>query len=144
MTSFTSASSQLNPTCRSSDLRGSSATTRGPCTYPSLYRTRRTCIAYSNPGLAGVELVGAVLRQGSFIEKMCRIGWTIGGRFDTIQSQEALVRCIVRYHGFLWLMSTQPRNMLVPTLVCSSLPTQESTDADPFTAGYCSYVLFWI
>jgi hypothetical protein len=79
-------------------------------------------MAYSGPGLAGVELVGAVLRQGSFIEKMVGMGWTAGRHFDTIQSQAALVRCIARYHGFLWLMSTQPGNLFVPTLVCLPFP----------------------
>ena len=78
---------------------------------------RRISLAYSDPGLASVELVQAILRQGTFIEKMVNMGWTTGGRFDALEAQATLVRCIARYHGFLWLMATIPGHLLVPTLV---------------------------
>ena len=75
-------------------------------------------MAYSEPGLASVELVQAILRQGTFIEKMVNMGWTTGGRFDAPKAQATLVRCIARYHGFLWLMATSfPGHLFVPTLV---------------------------
>ncbi len=45
------------------------------------------------------------------------MGWTTGGRFDTPKAHATLVRCIARYHGFLWLMATTPGHLLVPTLV---------------------------
>lgn len=47
----------------------------GMNTYFQVYKILRTCIAYSDPGFAGVELVGAVLRQGSFIKKVVEMGW---------------------------------------------------------------------
>ena len=78
--------------------------------------TRRISLAYSDPGLASVELVQAILRQGTFIEKMANMGWTTGGRFDTLKAQATLVRCIARYHEFLCLMATIPGHLLVPTL----------------------------
>ena len=77
-------------------------------------------MAYSDPGLASVELVQAILRQGTFIEKMVNMGWTTGGKFDAPKAQATLVRCIARYHGFLWLMATIPGHLLVPTLVSPS------------------------
>ena len=89
--------------------------------YSLLSSIRRISLAYSNPGLASVELVQAILRQGTFIEKMVNMGWTTGGRFDAPKAQATLVRCIARYHGFLWLMATMfPGHLLVPTLVCLS------------------------
>lgn len=71
-----------------------------------------------------MELVGAVFRQGAFIEKMVGMGWTASGRFETVASQAALVRCIARYHGFLWLMSSQPGSLFVPTLVRPLFPRE--------------------
>jgi hypothetical protein len=73
--------------------------------------------AYSNYGPAGLDLVGAVIRQGSFIEKMVDLGWTRPGRFDLSKDSAPLVRCIARYHAFLDLMSQNPNMFLVPTLV---------------------------
>jgi hypothetical protein len=75
-------------------------------------------VAYSNSGLAGLDLVGAVIRQGSFIEKMVDLEWTKPGRFNLVKDSAPLVRCIARYHAFLDLMSQNPALFLVPTLVC--------------------------
>jgi hypothetical protein len=86
-------------------------------------RVRRISLAYSYPALASVELVQAMLRQGTFVEKMVNMGWTTGGRFDALKAQAMLVRCIARYHGFLWLMATIPGHLLVPTLVSHRLCT---------------------
>ncbi|CAG8633763.1 10605_t:CDS:2, partial [Acaulospora colombiana] len=62
----------------------------------------------SHYGPACLDLVGAVLRQGSFIEKMVGLGWTRPGRFDHSKDSAPLVRCIARYHAFLDLMSQNP------------------------------------
>ena len=110
---------------------------QGAHTYSQVHRIFRTCIAYNDPGFAGVELVGVVFRQGSFIEKTVGIGRRSSRHFDTIRSQAALVRC---YHGCLWLMSTNPGNLSVPTLVCPPFPV--STYSDPSTIGHSSYLLF--
>ena len=134
MTSYTSAdrktSQQPNTLRERSEFQGMCSPIQRLRGYTRLYRSRRTCIAYSDPGLAGVGLVGAVLRQGSFIEKMVGMGWAVGGRLDTAECQAAFVRCIARYHGFLWLMSGQPGRLFVPTLVCHLFATQGSTYSD--------------
>ena len=89
----------------------------------------RITLAYSDPGLASVELVQAILRQGTFVEKMVNMGWTTEGRFDAPQAQATLISCITRYHGFLCLMATIPGHMLVPTLVSPSfIPTLYLSD----------------
>ncbi|KAG8809140.1 hypothetical protein FRC17_003598 [Serendipita sp. 399] len=67
-------------------------------------------------GLASLDLVGAVLRQGSFIQKMAELGWTRPGRFDLVKESAPLVRSIARYHAFLDLMSYHPTSFFVPTL----------------------------
>ena len=134
MTSYMSAgrnpSQQPNMLRERSEFQGMCSPIRVLRTHTHLYRSRRTCIAYSDPGLAGVELVGAVLRQGSFIEKMVGMGWAVGGRVDTVEWQAAFVRCIARYHGFLWLMSGHPGRLFVPTLVRHPFATQEGTCSD--------------
>lgn len=81
------------------------------------FRIWRLVQAYTDPGAAGIELVGAVLRQGSFIEKMVDLGWTAGGRFDDPSSHAPLARCIARYHAFFFMMELNPGLFLVPTLV---------------------------
>ncbi|PVF99608.1 hypothetical protein CPB86DRAFT_282499 [Serendipita vermifera] len=79
-------------------------------------RLQRIVTAYQHHGLACLDLVGAVLRQGSFIEKMVDLGWNRPGRFDHSKDSAPLVRCIARYHAFLDLMSQNPGLFLVPTL----------------------------
>lgn len=64
-----------------------------------------------------MELVGAVLRQGDFVQKMVNLGWTASGRFEDPASHAPLVRCIARYHAFLFLFESHPGAFFVPTLV---------------------------
>ncbi|KAI0049887.1 hypothetical protein FA95DRAFT_1488384 [Auriscalpium vulgare] len=63
-----------------------------------------------------VELVGAVLRQGSFITKMRDLHWTEVDYFDNPEDELVLHHANVRYHAFLDLMSSLPSSFLVPTL----------------------------
>ncbi|CAG7852909.1 SubName: Full=Uncharacterized protein {ECO:0000313/EMBL:CCA76091.1} [Serendipita indica DSM 11827] len=79
-------------------------------------RLQRFAVAYSNPGMASIDLVGAVLRQGSFISKMDELGWTRPGRFDLIAESAPLVRSVARYHAFLDLMAAHNSTFFVPTL----------------------------
>ncbi|GAA6053304.1 hypothetical protein JCM3770_006675 [Rhodotorula araucariae] len=61
-----------------------------------------------------LDLAMAVLRQGSFIDKMHGLGWTDPARFgldDTL-----LKRCMARYHAFMDLMASSPSSFFVPTL----------------------------
>ncbi|KAH7338099.1 hypothetical protein B0J17DRAFT_717757 [Rhizoctonia solani] len=61
-----------------------------------------------------IELCGAILRQGGFIDKMFGLGWTRPRTFD--QNPTVIHRCIARYHAWLDVMSQLSRKMLVPTL----------------------------
>ncbi|KAG8820781.1 hypothetical protein FRC17_010054 [Serendipita sp. 399] len=79
-------------------------------------KLQRIAVAYSHAGLASLDLVGAVLRQGSFIEKMVGLDWTRPGRFVLAGDAAPLVRSIARYHAFLDLMASNPALFLVPTL----------------------------
>ncbi|KAF6750994.1 hypothetical protein DFP72DRAFT_817051 [Ephemerocybe angulata] len=63
-----------------------------------------------------VELVGAVLRQRSFVKKMVDLGWTRPGYFDKEDDELALRHAIARYHAFMDLLSSTPASFFVPTL----------------------------
>ncbi|KAF6750970.1 hypothetical protein DFP72DRAFT_1172599 [Ephemerocybe angulata] len=76
----------------------------------------RIMSAHSTSMLYSVELVGAVLRQGSFVEKMVGLGWTRPGYFDKEDDELALRHAIARYHAFMDLMSSSPASFFVPTL----------------------------
>lgn len=72
--------------------------------------------AYSVDRPFSLDLVGAVLRQASFIEKMARLGWTESGCFTSATNEIVLLHAVARYHSFLNLMSSRPTHFLVPTL----------------------------
>ncbi|KAF9515839.1 hypothetical protein BS47DRAFT_723038 [Hydnum rufescens UP504] len=82
-------------------------------------RIRRSLACYDDPSPFSLELTGAVLRQGSFIQKMVGLGWTAPGRFSgsagDLNDVHVLVRCIARYHAFLDLM-TSGVTFFVPTI----------------------------
>ncbi|GAA5894085.1 hypothetical protein JCM6882_007980 [Rhodosporidiobolus microsporus] len=61
-----------------------------------------------------LDLGMAILRQGTFIDKMHSLGWLDPGRFST--DDTLLKRCIARYHAFLDLLSSTPSMFCVPTL----------------------------
>ncbi|KAF9535191.1 hypothetical protein CPB83DRAFT_924921 [Crepidotus variabilis] len=72
--------------------------------------------AYGSEKPYSVELVGAVLRQESFVRKMYDLGWTRPGFFDDSLDELALQHALARYHAFLDLMSSTPTSFFVPTL----------------------------
>ncbi|KAF7323286.1 hypothetical protein HMN09_00109400 [Mycena chlorophos] len=76
----------------------------------------RICSAYTDEKMFSVELVGAVLRQGSFARKMYDLKWTSPGFFDQAEDEVALQHAITRYHAFLDLMTFSPASFFVPTL----------------------------
>ncbi|KAJ7184501.1 hypothetical protein C8R46DRAFT_883048 [Mycena filopes] len=76
----------------------------------------RIMSAYVDDKMFSVELVGAVLRQGSFVTKMYDLQWTQPGFFDSAEDEVALQHSIARYHAFLDLMSSSPVSFFVPTL----------------------------
>ena len=55
--------------------------------------------AYEDDRPFSIELVGAVLRQGSFIDKMHAFGWTERGHFDGADNEVVLMHAIARYHA---------------------------------------------
>lgn len=74
--------------------------------------TRKMMSRYwGNSSLFGLDLCGAVMRQGSFIDKMVQIDW--------LHSPAGLAtagRSIIKYERFLSIMRRFPRMMAVPTL----------------------------
>lgn len=90
--------------------------------------------AYTDDRPFSIDLVGAVVRQGSFIGKMYDFGWTEPGYFDTPEDEVVLLHAIARYHAwvlyisyneppfaeqltrFLDLMKASPASFFVPTL----------------------------
>ncbi|TFY79965.1 hypothetical protein EWM64_g4047 [Hericium alpestre] len=76
----------------------------------------RILSSYSDQRPFSVELVGAVLRQGTFVKKMQELGWTKPGYFDDQENSMAIVHAVVRYHAFLDLMSSSTTSFFVPTL----------------------------
>jgi hypothetical protein len=47
-----------------------------------------------------IDLVGAVLRQESFVRKMYDLGWTRSGYFDAEIDALALQHALARYHAY--------------------------------------------
>ncbi|KAI0683785.1 hypothetical protein BC835DRAFT_1422968 [Cytidiella melzeri] len=72
--------------------------------------------AYTDDRPFSVDLVGAILRQGTFIDKMHEVGWTTQDRFSNEEDVIILAHAIGRYHAFLDLLSTSPTSLFVPTL----------------------------
>ncbi|KAK0190289.1 hypothetical protein F5146DRAFT_1043593 [Armillaria mellea] len=76
----------------------------------------RIMSAYEDDRMFSLDLVGAVLRQGSFVDKMHKLGWTEPDFFSSSEDEVALKHCTARYHAFLDLMSSSPAGFFVPTL----------------------------
>ena len=64
-------------------------------------RVQRVISAYTDDRPFSVDLVGAVIRQYSFVEKMDRAGWTIPGYFDAADDEVILTQAICRYHAYV-------------------------------------------
>lgn len=65
------------------------------------HRSRRVFSAYTDDRPFSVDLVGAVIRQGSFIDKMHLYGWTEPGAFDKPEDEVVLQHAIARYHAYV-------------------------------------------
>ncbi|KAG1808580.1 uncharacterized protein BJ212DRAFT_1381845 [Suillus subaureus] len=72
--------------------------------------------AYTDDRVFSLDLVGAVLRQASFVEKMDNLGWTEPGYFVNEVDTVVLQHCTARYHAFLNIMAESPASFFVPTL----------------------------
>ncbi|KAJ7684433.1 hypothetical protein DFH06DRAFT_1073106 [Mycena polygramma] len=76
----------------------------------------RVMSAYLDDKIFSVELIGAVLRQGSFVKKMHDLQWTKAGFFDNADDVISLHHAIARYHAFFDLIASSPASFFVPTL----------------------------
>ncbi|KAJ7600398.1 hypothetical protein C8J56DRAFT_767239 [Mycena floridula] len=76
-----------------------------------ILRTKQILGAYNDDKLFSLDLMGAVIRQGTFIKKMHDISWTASGLDETVLKQ-----AIARYHAFLDLLASSPSSFCVPTL----------------------------
>ncbi|PCH42480.1 hypothetical protein WOLCODRAFT_120640 [Wolfiporia cocos MD-104 SS10] len=76
----------------------------------------RVLNAYTDDRPFSVDLVGAIIRQGSFIDKMYEFGWTDSAFYQDENEQIVLEHAIARYHAFLDLISTSATPLYVPTL----------------------------
>lgn len=63
-------------------------------------RASRILSAYADDRPFSISLVGAVVRQGSFIDKMYNFGWLHPGCFDSKLDEIVLLHCIARYHAY--------------------------------------------
>ncbi|CRG88125.1 Reticuline oxidase [Talaromyces islandicus] len=66
---------------------------------------------WDNSSIFGLNLVGAVIRQGTFIQKMDDLDWI---HSSTLQS--TMTRLIKKYGVFFYIMAKNPDKMAVPTL----------------------------
>ncbi|KAF2170866.1 hypothetical protein M409DRAFT_51114 [Zasmidium cellare ATCC 36951] len=66
---------------------------------------------WENSSPFALDLVGAVIRQGSFIEKMHNIDWLHSPALPS-----TMARLVKKYQTFMTIMADHPLNMAVPTL----------------------------
>ncbi|KAH9002363.1 hypothetical protein EDB86DRAFT_2827331 [Lactarius hatsudake] len=78
--------------------------------------TSKVLGAYVDQRPFSVDLIGAVLRQGSFVKKIYDLGWTSSSYFEKHEDAAVLHHAIVRYHAFLDLVASSQRMLVVPTL----------------------------
>ncbi|KZP09938.1 hypothetical protein FIBSPDRAFT_759154, partial [Athelia psychrophila] len=72
--------------------------------------------AYTDDSIFSIDLVGAVLRQGSFVKKMQVLRWTEPGFFHDPEDEVVLQHSVARYHRFIDLIASSPGAFFVPTL----------------------------
>ncbi|KAH7371691.1 hypothetical protein BKA66DRAFT_590700 [Pyrenochaeta sp. MPI-SDFR-AT-0127] len=66
---------------------------------------------WDNSSVFGLDLVGAVLRQGTFVQKMRKMDW-----LHSPSIMSTAQRLIVKYHRFVQLSADDPKKGVVPTL----------------------------
>ncbi|KAH9873347.1 hypothetical protein J1614_005745 [Plenodomus biglobosus] len=89
------------------------------CQYKSEFVAKGSRIAvrqlmsryWENSSDFGIDLVGAVLRQGTFVQKMVKIDW-----LHSPNVMATTQRLIVKYHRFVLLSAGSPKCIVVPTL----------------------------
>ncbi|KAK4032417.1 glycine-rich domain-containing protein 1 [Parachaetomium inaequale] len=89
-------------------------TTRGRYQLPAASRiaVRKMMSRYwENFSLFAVDLGGAVMRQGVFVEKMCKLDW-----LHSPSARDTMTRLLTKYSRFIAIMAKNPNNIAVPTL----------------------------
>ncbi|KIP02262.1 hypothetical protein PHLGIDRAFT_112238, partial [Phlebiopsis gigantea 11061_1 CR5-6] len=76
-------------------------------------RSARILSAYFDDRPFSVELVGATIRQGSFVDEMQSLSWNDPSRME---GDALLQHAIARYHAFLDLTASTLSSFFVPTL----------------------------
>jgi hypothetical protein len=66
---------------------------------------------WDNSSPFGIDVTGAVIRQGSFVQKMRKIDW-----LHSPHARTTMQRCIVKYHRFIRIIADHPKQVAVPTL----------------------------
>ncbi|KAK0189741.1 hypothetical protein F5146DRAFT_1052324 [Armillaria mellea] len=101
-----------------------------------------SCImgAYEDDRIFSLDLIGAVLRQGSFVEKMHKLGWTEQDFFSSSEDEVVLKHCTARYHAFLDLMSSSPTGFFVPTLDIDLVWHTHQLSAQQYSRDCLEYV----
>ncbi|KAK4129812.1 hypothetical protein N657DRAFT_640483 [Parathielavia appendiculata] len=66
---------------------------------------------WENFSLFALDLCGAVMRQGIFVEKMCRLDW-----LHSPAARDTMERLLTKYKRFMDIMQASQGQLLVPTL----------------------------
>ncbi len=66
---------------------------------------------WENSSIFAIDLVGAVIRQGAFIEKMHAIDW-----IHSPTASSTMTRLVIKYERYFGILATYPVNVAVPTL----------------------------
>ncbi|KAF2802183.1 uncharacterized protein BDZ99DRAFT_512635 [Mytilinidion resinicola] len=66
---------------------------------------------WDNSSRFGIDLIGAVIRQGTFVQKMYKIDW-----YHSPAIIATMDRSILKYHRFIGLIKDNPKRTAVPTL----------------------------
>jgi hypothetical protein len=66
---------------------------------------------WENASLFALDLRGAVMRQGIFVEKMCQLDW-----LHSPSARDTMSRLLKKYGRFFEMMKANPNQVAVPTL----------------------------
>jgi hypothetical protein len=93
-------------------IDGKSLTTRYSLPVDSRIAVRKMMSRYwENFSLFALDLCGAVMRQGIFVEKMCKLDW-----LHSPSARDTMTRLLTKYLRFMEIMRRNPKQVAVPTL----------------------------
>ena len=68
-------------------------------------KPKRILSAYFDDRPFSIDLVGAVIRQGSFVDKMDHLGWTTPNYFNEKEDEVVRIHSIARYHAYVRIIN---------------------------------------